>query len=100
MTVTIVMCNHGCNRHVRLPCCNHGYNSKEWVMSFLVSVAALSAVYLVVGRLERVPTLRFRRLSSPRAYLATDLAWYGVAIVATAVSVFVFRPVLATVAIR
>jgi sterol desaturase/sphingolipid hydroxylase (fatty acid hydroxylase superfamily) len=68
-------------------------------MSFLASVAALSAVYLVVGRLERVPALRFRRLSSPRPYLATDLAWYGVAIAATAVSVFVFRPVLASAAI-
>jgi sterol desaturase/sphingolipid hydroxylase (fatty acid hydroxylase superfamily) len=68
-------------------------------MSFLASVAALSVVYLVVGRLERVPALRFRRLSSPRAYLATDGAWYVVAIAATAVSVFVFRPVLTTVAL-
>jgi sterol desaturase/sphingolipid hydroxylase (fatty acid hydroxylase superfamily) len=64
-------------------------------MSFVVSVAVLSGVYLLVGRLERQPSVRFRTLSSPRPYLATDLAWYGVAIVATAVSVFVFRPVLA-----
>lgn len=68
-------------------------------MSFLASVAVLSAVYLVVSRLERAPALRFRRLTSPRPYLATDLAWYGVAVTATAVSVFVFRPVLATMAI-
>jgi len=64
-------------------------------MSFVVSVAVLSGVYLLVGRLERHPAVRFRTLSSPRPYLATDLAWYGVAVAATAVSVFVFRPVLA-----
>ena len=64
-------------------------------MSFLISVAALTGVYVVVGQLERQPALRFRELSAPRRYLATDVAWYGVAIAATAVSVFAFRPVLA-----
>jgi sterol desaturase/sphingolipid hydroxylase (fatty acid hydroxylase superfamily) len=64
-------------------------------MSFLASVCGLTAVYLVVGRLERLPALRFRRLSSPRPFLATDVAWYGVAILATAISVFILRPVLA-----
>ena len=68
-------------------------------MSFLTSIAVLTGVYLLVGRLERLPALRFRELSSPRRYLATDVAWYGVAIAATAVSVFVFRPVLANLAI-
>jgi lathosterol oxidase len=68
-------------------------------MSFFASIAVLTAVYAVVGRLERTPALRFRRLPSPRPYLATDLAWYGVAIAATAVSVFLFRPVLATVTV-
>jgi len=68
-------------------------------MSFVLSVAVVSVVYLVVGRLERTPTLQFRELSSPRPYLATDLAWYSVAVAATAVSVFVFRPVLANLAI-
>jgi sterol desaturase/sphingolipid hydroxylase (fatty acid hydroxylase superfamily) len=63
-------------------------------MSLLLSVAALSVVYLVVARLERTPALRFRVLPSPRPYLATDLAWYAVAITATAISVFVFRPQL------
>ena len=64
-------------------------------MSFLVVLSALSVVYLVVARLERLPALRFRVLASPRPSLATDLAWYGVAIAATAISVFVFRPQLA-----
>lgn len=68
-------------------------------MSFLVSVAVLSSVYLLVGRLERMPALRFRELSRPRRYLATDVAWYGVAIAATAISVFVLRPVLARLTI-
>jgi sterol desaturase/sphingolipid hydroxylase (fatty acid hydroxylase superfamily) len=64
-------------------------------MSFLLSVAALSLVYLVVARLERTRTLRFRVLPAPRPYLGTDLAWYGLAVAATAISVFAFRPVLA-----
>jgi len=63
-------------------------------MSFLLSIAALSVVYVTVARLERMATLRFRRLPSPRPYLTTDLAWYGLAIVATAISVFGFRPQL------
>jgi sterol desaturase/sphingolipid hydroxylase (fatty acid hydroxylase superfamily) len=63
-------------------------------VSFFVSVAALSIVYLVVAKLERLPALRFRVLPSPRPYLWTDFAWYGVAIGATAISVFVFRPQL------
>jgi sterol desaturase/sphingolipid hydroxylase (fatty acid hydroxylase superfamily) len=63
-------------------------------MSFLTSVTVLTGVYLLVGRLERMPSLRFRELSSPRPFLASDVAWYGVAIVATAMSVFVVRPVL------
>ena len=68
-------------------------------MSLLISVALLTTVYVLVGRLERAPALRFRELLSPRPYFATDAAWYGVAIAATAVSVFVFRPVLANIAL-
>jgi sterol desaturase/sphingolipid hydroxylase (fatty acid hydroxylase superfamily) len=68
-------------------------------MSFITSVAALGAIYVIVGRLERTPRLRFRRLSAPRPYFRTDLAWYGVAIAATAMSVFVLQPVLARLAI-
>ena len=46
--------------------------------------------------MERVrPNLsHFRVLPSRRAYLATDIAWHATAFAATAVSVFVFRPVL------
>ena len=68
-------------------------------MTFLLSVFALTTVYVVVGILERRPALRFRRLPSPRPYLATDTAWYGLAIVATAVSVFAFQPLLSKLAI-
>lgn len=63
-------------------------------MSFVLSVAALSVVYCVVAALERTRRLRFRILPAPRPYLATDLAWYGLAILATAVSVFLLRPQL------
>ena len=63
-------------------------------MSFLISVAALSVVYVVVARLERLPALRFRTLPSPRPYFTTDLVWYGLAIAATAISVFLLRPQL------
>ena len=63
-------------------------------MSFVFSVALLAVVYLVVGRLERRPSLRFRQLQSPRPYLATDMGWFGLAVGATAVSVFVLRPQL------
>lgn len=66
---------------------------------FFVSVAVLSGVYLMVAVLERTPALRFRRLTSPRPYLATDAAWYAVALAATAISAFVFRPQLAKLAI-
>jgi sterol desaturase/sphingolipid hydroxylase (fatty acid hydroxylase superfamily) len=66
---------------------------------FLLSVVALSAVYLGVSAFERIPALRFRDLPSPRPYLATDVAWYLVAIAATAISVFVFRPHLSNLAI-
>ncbi len=68
-------------------------------MYFLLSVAALTAVYVTVGALERRPALRFRRLSSLRPYLATDTAWFLVAIGETAISAFVFQPVLARLAI-
>ena len=63
-------------------------------MSYLIAVATLSVVYVVVARLERMPALRFRSLPSPRPYFTTNLAWYLLAIAATAVSVFVLRPQL------
>lgn len=68
-------------------------------MVFVLSVVALAVVYVVVGVVERRPGLRFRRLSSPRPYLATDTTWYLVAVGATAVSVFVFRPVFARLSV-
>lgn len=68
-------------------------------MSFLLSVAALTIVYLTVGILERRPGLAFRTLPTPRPYLTTDVLWYWLAIVATAVSVFVFQPVLSQLAV-
>ena len=68
-------------------------------MTFLLSVVALTSIYAVVGILERRPALRFRLLPSPRPHLATDTAWYGLAIIATAISVFAFQPLLSQLAI-
>jgi len=68
-------------------------------MSFLTSVAVLTGVYVLVGRLERSPALRFRELSKPRRWFATDVAWYGVAVAATALSVFILRPLLARLSV-
>ena len=69
-------------------------------MNFWLLVALLSVVYLVVAKLERMPALRFRTLPSPRPYLRTDMAWYGIAIGATALSMFVLRPILSRLSIR
>ena len=63
-------------------------------MNFAASIASVSVIYLVVFVVERVPRFRFRPLSFRRAYLSTDLAWYGTAIAMTALSVFVLRPLL------
>ena len=68
-------------------------------MTFVYSVLVLTSVYVAVGILERRPAVRFRLLPSPRPYLATDTAWYGLAVVATAVSVFAFQPLLSHLAI-
>ncbi len=61
-------------------------------MNFLVSVSVVAAVYLAMFVIERAPRLRFRALPFRRPYLTTDIAWYGVAVSITAVSVFVLRP--------
>jgi sterol desaturase/sphingolipid hydroxylase (fatty acid hydroxylase superfamily) len=63
-------------------------------MNFAASIVSVSLIYLVVFVVERVPRFRFRPLPFRRAYLGTDLAWYGMAIAMTAVSVFVLRPLL------
>jgi len=63
-------------------------------MNFAASIASVSVIYLVVFVVERIPRLRLRPLPFRRAYLGTDLAWYGTAIAMTALSVFVLRPLL------
>ncbi len=68
-------------------------------MFFVVTLVTITLTYLVVARLERVPAMRFRTLPSSRPFLATDMAWYGMAIAATAVSMFVLRPILSRLTI-
>jgi sterol desaturase/sphingolipid hydroxylase (fatty acid hydroxylase superfamily) len=68
-------------------------------MNFALSVLVLSGFYVAVSFVERRPAVRFRILPKVRPYLGTDVAWYGVAVLASAVSVFVFRPQLAKLAV-
>lgn len=68
-------------------------------MSFLPAVLFLSGAFLTIAVLERIPELRFAPSRFLRPYLLTDGAWYLVATGASAVSVFVFRPQLARLAL-
>jgi sterol desaturase/sphingolipid hydroxylase (fatty acid hydroxylase superfamily) len=70
------------------------------VLNFFVSLAMLSSLVLAVAVVERLPAFRFRPLPLPRAYLGTDVAWFLLAATASAISVFVFRPQLAKLAIE
>lgn len=69
-------------------------------MNFLLSVSVVAAVYVAMFFVERVPRLRFRALPLRRRYMTTDVAWYGVAVSITAVSVFVLQPQISRLAIR
>ena len=62
-------------------------------MLFLGSFGLITVAFVAVGALERVPALQFRKAGLLRPFLGTDIAWYGVAGVAMAVSTYVFRPV-------
>ena len=67
--------------------------------TFLTSIAILTAIFLSVALLERVPALQHCPGPSRRPWFATDIAWYFVATVAAGVSTFVFQPVLVHLAI-
>lgn len=58
------------------------------------SLLLLTALFLFVAVLERVPRLRFAPYGLLRPYLATDAAWYLVATTAALLSSVVFRPQL------
>ena len=62
--------------------------------AFLIAIAILTAIFLAVALLERVPALQHCPGPLLRPWFATDIAWYFVATVAAGVSTFVFRPVL------
>lgn len=68
-------------------------------MQFMTSLAVLSAIFLTVAALERVPALRFAPSRFLRPHLLTDAAWYGVAAATSLVSAVVFRPQLERLAI-
>ena len=59
----------------------------------------LVGAFLLVAALERIPRLRFAPWPFLRPFLGTDVLWYLAATVPSAVSVFVFRPVLERLAV-
>jgi sterol desaturase/sphingolipid hydroxylase (fatty acid hydroxylase superfamily) len=63
-------------------------------MSGSMGFLLLSAAFLLVAGLERLPVLRFAPSPFLRRFLATDGAWYLVATTAALVSTVVFRPQL------
>ena len=68
-------------------------------MDFLLSVSIVASVYVAMFVAERAPRLRFRPLPYRRPFLTTDVAWYGVAVAMTAISMFALRPLIAPLAI-
>ena len=68
-------------------------------MSFFVGFGLLTAVILGVFVIERQPALRFRALPFRRPFLGTDVAWFLVAGIASAITAFVFRPQLEKLAV-
>lgn len=68
-------------------------------MPFPFTVLTLTCAYLLVGVLERRPALRFRALTAPRPFLATDAGWYALAVGATAITSYVLAPWFATFAV-
>jgi sterol desaturase/sphingolipid hydroxylase (fatty acid hydroxylase superfamily) len=61
---------------------------------FLVSFAVLTAMFLVVAALERVPRLQHTPSRFHRTWFETDLLWYLVAAFAAGLSGFILRRVL------
>jgi len=68
-------------------------------VQFIVSLAALSVIFLAVAALERVPALRFAPSRFLRPHLLTDAAWYAVAAATSLVTAVAFRPQLQRLAI-
>src|SRR4051794_37253938 len=68
-------------------------------VQFIVSLAALSAIFLTVAALERLPALRFAPSRFLRPQLLTDVAWYAVAAAPSLITAVVFRPQLQRLAI-
>jgi sterol desaturase/sphingolipid hydroxylase (fatty acid hydroxylase superfamily) len=68
------------------------YRNPEVIVLFLGSFGLITVAFAAVGALERIPALQFRRAGLLRPFLGADIAWFGVAGGASAVSTYVFRP--------
>jgi sterol desaturase/sphingolipid hydroxylase (fatty acid hydroxylase superfamily) len=71
----------------------------ESLVNFLLFFTLLSIVVLTVGVIERLPAFRFRALPLRRPYLGTDISWFLVAGAASALSAYLFRPLLSSLAL-
>jgi sterol desaturase/sphingolipid hydroxylase (fatty acid hydroxylase superfamily) len=66
--------------------------------AFLTQFAVLTATFVAVGSLERIPRLQHTPSRIRRPWFETDLLWYLVAAFAAGVSTFVMRPLLVRLA--
>ena len=64
------------------------------MLLFLSSFGLVTIAFVGVALLERIPALQFRPAPLLRPYLSTDACWYVVAASASALSSYVFQPVL------
>jgi sterol desaturase/sphingolipid hydroxylase (fatty acid hydroxylase superfamily) len=69
------------------------------MISFLLPLGALTAMFLAVAALERIPALQHTLSRFHRPWFETDLLWYLVAALAAGVSTFILRPVLVHLAL-
>src|SRR5215211_7285137 len=65
----------------------------------MLSLGALSAIFLTVAAVERVPALRYAPSRFLRHHVLTDAAWYGVAAAASLIFAVVFGPQLQRLAL-
>ena len=66
---------------------------------FLSGLAVLTAVFAGISILERIPALRYQAQPVRRPWFTTDVAWYLLSALVAGVFAFVFRPVLAQLAV-
>jgi len=67
--------------------------------AFLGGLAVLTAVFVAISVLERIPALRYRPQPLRRPWFSTDVTWYLLTALVAGVFAFAFRPVLSRLAV-